>query len=59
MNEFQLPASLSIWASSEGDLSMRNFLGVRLQTRTLLSSNPPDSRLESSDTLTEFKLQDI
>ena len=37
---------------------MRNFLGVRLQTRTLLSSNPPDSRLESFDILTEFKLQE-
>ena len=37
---------------------MRSFLGVRLQTRTLLSSNPPDSRLESSDKLTQFKLQE-
>ena len=37
---------------------MRSFLGVRLQTRTLLSSNPPDRRLESSDILTVFKLQE-
>ena len=55
---FHWPASLSIWASSEGGLSMRSFLGVRLQTRTLLSSNPPDRRLESSDILTVFKLQE-
>jgi len=31
---------------------------VRLQTRTLLSSNPPDRRLESFDILTEFKLKE-
>ena len=55
---FHWPASLSIWASSEGGLSMRSFLGVRLQTRTLLSSNPPDRRLESSDILTVFKLRE-
>ena len=57
-SNFQWPASLSIWASSEGGLSMRSFLGVRLQTRTLLSSNPPDRRLESSDILTVFKLRE-
>ena len=55
---FHWPASLSIWASSEGGFSMRSFLGVRLQTRTLLSSNPPDRRLESSDILTVFKLRE-
>lgn len=37
------------------DLTLRNFLGVTLHTRTVESENPPASRLESSVKSTAVK----
>ena len=49
-------ASLSILDNSPVDFKTLNFFGVKLHTLIEESSNPAANREESSDTSTEFKL---